>query len=379
MKGTSVLIIGGGTGGHISPGLALYEELKRQGVRALFLSGKRDERFSSLAEVAPGDLFLYRAPAITKNPLKLPFFVLSFLGARSAARGIMKRNAVGAVVGMGGYVSAPALLAARSLGIPVYLCEQNSVPGRVTRLFEKGARRVYGTFQCALKEMNYPDKYRQVGNPLRAKALSSPARDEARRHFNLAHCRRVILAIGGSQGARTINELIFGLKKQFPDEMKHVGIIWSTGDGSYQTWRDRVQEIADGSLYLSPFIEKVGMAYRAADLAICRSGAGVMMEIAAMGLPSIQIPYPFAAMNHQEYNADEFVEAGAAIKIMDADAVPQTVMPVLRDLLASDAKLSRMAEKARGLARSDAAAVIVNDLLADAGITPADRADEKGE
>jgi UDP-N-acetylglucosamine--N-acetylmuramyl-(pentapeptide) pyrophosphoryl-undecaprenol N-acetylglucosamine transferase len=178
----------------------------------------------------------------------------------------------------------------------------------------------------------------------------------------------VILVIGGSQGAVRINELIFGLKKDYPDDLKNVGIIWSTGDFSYQKYKDRVNnEIDEGSIYLSPFIDRVGLAYRAADIALSRSGAGVMMELAAMGVPSIQIPYPHAADNHQDKNADEFVQAGAALKITNEDAVPEKVMPVLHDLLNNPRALRQMSEKAIAVAMVDASETIVNDIVKEIG------------
>ena len=125
--------------------------------------------------------------------------------------------------------------------------------------------------------------------------------------------------------------------------------------------------IDEGSIYLSPFIDRVGLAYRASDIALSRSGAGVMMELAAMGLPSIQIPYPHAADNHQDRNADEFVQAGAAVKISNDDAVPEKVLPVLLDLLNNPRALRRMSDKAMGIAMVNAAETIVNDIMKEIG------------
>lgn len=361
---TSVLIVAGGTGGHISPGISLYQEFRTVGVRALFLSGKRDERFSSLSEVAPEDMHRYRAPSFAKNPVKLLLFPVAFAGAVLSARKIIRKNGVRAVIGMGGYVSAPALMAAKMMKVPLFLCEQNSVPGKVTRFFEKHARMIYGTFQGATAYLKHADRYMRAGNPIRKNVLVDAKKDEAKKAFNLGHCKKVILVIGGSQGAVRINELMFGLKKDYSDELKSVGLIWSTGDFSFQNYRDRINnEIDEGSIYLSPFIDKVGLAYRAADMAISRSGAGVMMELAAMGLPSIQIPYPHAADGHQDKNADEFVKAGASVKIANSDAVPEKVFPVLSELLENPTRISRMSARAREAARPAAAAAVVKSVM----------------
>jgi UDP-N-acetylglucosamine--N-acetylmuramyl-(pentapeptide) pyrophosphoryl-undecaprenol N-acetylglucosamine transferase len=369
MSSTCALIIAGGTGGHISPGLALYEEFRDSGIHALFLSGKRDARFSSLKEVAPDDLNLYPAPSFTKNPVKLAAFPFNFGIAVLRARHLIKKNDIQAVIGMGGYVSAPALVAAILLKKPVYLCEQNSVPGKVTKFFEKYARKIFGTFKVASESMNNPDKYVHAGNPIRKQVLTDARKDEARKAFHLGHARNVVLVIGGSQGALSINELVFGMKKKYPDEMKNVGLIWATGDLSFQRFKERIHaEIEGGSIYLSPYIDQVGLAYRAADVAISRSGAGVMMELAAMGVPSIQIPYPFAAEGHQDRNADEFVKSGAAVKMSNEDAAPDRLLLVLLDLLNNPRALKRMSDRALAIALPDASKIIVEDIVSD--LTP---------
>jgi UDP-N-acetylglucosamine--N-acetylmuramyl-(pentapeptide) pyrophosphoryl-undecaprenol N-acetylglucosamine transferase len=363
-----VLIVAGGTGGHISPGLALYESFREAGVRTLFLSGRRDERFSSLDDVGAESLHFYRPPSFSRNPIKLALFPAGFATAMLYARALIRKNSVKAIIGMGGYVSAPALLTAALMKVPLFLCEQNSVPGKVTKFFEKHAKKIYGTFRGAAEFMKLREKYVLAGNPIRKKVLADAYKEDARKAFHLGHCKKVILVIGGSQGAVRINELIYHIKKDYSDELKNVGVIWSTGDFSYEKYKEKINnEIDAGSIYVSPFIDKVGLAYRAADIAISRSGAGVMMELAAMGVPSIQIPYPHAADNHQDGNADEFVQAGAAVKISDEDAVPEKVMPVLHDLMNNPRALQRMSERALGAAMVDAADTIVKDIMKEIG------------
>ncbi len=364
VEGCRVLIIGGGTGGHISPGIALYHEFIRKGARAFFLTGTRDRRFSLLESIREDELFLYRAPALTRNILKMPLFLLLFSAAVFRARRIMNKMNINAVVGMGGYVSAPALLAARMLKLPLYLCEQNSVPGKVTLLFEKYSKRVFGTFDVSKNYIKFPERYLPAGNPVRRELLEEVSRTEAKKAFHLSHAGKIILLIGGSQGAKRLNELILCLKKEYPQDFEDTGIIWSTGSLSYDKLKELVHsEMDEGSIYLSPYIKDVGKAYRAADIAISRAGAGVMMELAATGIPSILVPYPFAASNHQEINADEFVRAGAAVKILDSDAVAEKVAPVLRELLGNRRNLGRMSEKASAVSRKNAAEIIVKEIM----------------
>lgn len=363
MKQNNVLIVAGGTGGHISPGIALYEEFKARGCQVTFLSGKRDARFTYLKEIGD-DLVLYGAPSFSKNPVKLLFFPLRFWFAVMKSKRLLKKRGIGAVIGMGGYVSAPLLYAARKRGVDLYLCEQNSVPGKVTRYFSRYAKGIFSTFEITKSFLKFSDGFMCVGNPIRKKVFVVEGKENAKAAFNLKHCRKVILAIGGSQGALRINELMLGLKKEFPDEFRNIGIIWSTGDGQYGEYKQRVHdEIDEGSIFLSPFINNVGLAYLASDIAVSRAGSGVMMELAAMGLPSLLIPYPFAADNHQDLNADEFEKQGAALKIMNSDAQPAKVAPALFGLLNHGAKLDRMRQCALAAAKKNAAADIADAVL----------------
>ncbi len=362
----AVLIVGGGTGGHISPGIALYEEFREAGVRAFFLAGRNDARFSSLKDVAADDLLLYSAPPLSRNILKLLVFPLRFAAAVMRVRRVIRKNGIDAVIGMGGYVSAPALIAAGSCGAPLYLCEQNTVPGRVTSFFVKRAAAVFTTFEetAGYVKEEYRAKLITLGNPIRKKVFTQIDREGARRHFNMKHCRQVLLAIGGSQGAQAINELLLGLRRKYPDDFLGLGIIWSTGDLSYLRYKEEIQSAgAQGSVYLSPFIDEVGIAYKACDIAISRAGSGVMVELAAMGVPSILIPFPFAAMDHQDKNADSFVAAGASIKIANKDATPERVGPALFEMLHNPTQLQRMAAKAMEAARPHAARDIAKSII----------------
>ncbi len=357
----NILIIGGGTGGHISPGIALYEKLKEDGgMNPVFLTGITDMRFSSLTEIEEDKLYTYNPPALTKNPFKIPFFIIKFLRAVFRSLKIMKKNRIDAVVGMGGYASAPALVAAKLKKTPIFLCEQNSVPGKVTVKMEKYCCKVFATFAESLEYLKMPEKFIQAGNPIRNNVLAQVSRDEAKKAFHLGHCEKVLFVVGGSQGAVRLNQLILGLKKNYPREFKNIGVIWSTGDYSFAEYKEKLQNEPDaGSIYISPYIKRVGKAYRACDICISRSGAGVMMELAAAGIPSILIPYPFAADNHQDKNADAFVNAGAALKIMDQDAIPEKVAPILFDLLGNGKKLKAMSDCAKNAAKNDAADIIV--------------------
>jgi UDP-N-acetylglucosamine--N-acetylmuramyl-(pentapeptide) pyrophosphoryl-undecaprenol N-acetylglucosamine transferase len=208
-----------------------------------------------------------------------------------------------------------------------------------------------------------PEKYLHCGNPIRNNILVETPKREAKKFFNLGHCDKIILVIGGSQGALRLNNLVLGLKKNYPREFKNIGIIWSTGEYSYEEFQYKSQnEIEAGSIFMSPYIKKIGKAYSACDIAISRSGAGVMMELAAAGVPSILIPYPHAAMDHQSKNADSFVSAGAAVVIKDNDARAERVGPVLFDLLNNPRRLKTMSTCAKSVARIEAEDIIADKI-----------------
>lgn len=356
MDTLKLAIAGGGTGGHISPGVALYEELRSMDAEVLYIASKRDTRFETLDAIEEGDLLRYAGPQFTKNPIKLPLFIFRFATSVLKSLRYFRKRKITAVVGMGGYVSAPALAAAWISSRMIYLCEQNTVPGMVTRLFEKRAGAVFATFEKQQDYMKMPEKMVYTGNPTRVSTRTQISQAEARRSFNLSHVRHVVLIIGGSQGAASMNELVYKMKETYSSELRDVGFIWSTGSFSYEKYRDALNtSLNDGSIYLSPFISRVGDAYQAADIAISRSGAGVMMELAQAALPSILIPFPHAAMDHQRINAQVFADAGASFLLDQKSATPEILFTMLQELIYNGRKRSEMSDRARAASIPDAA------------------------
>jgi UDP-N-acetylglucosamine--N-acetylmuramyl-(pentapeptide) pyrophosphoryl-undecaprenol N-acetylglucosamine transferase len=365
MKGT-VLISGGGTGGHIMPGIALYEEFKSQGYNPILLVGTDDVKFSSLNTVE--NVQTYNAPTMWKNIFNLPAFTIRFIVALTWTMRFITKNDVAAVIGMGGYVSAPSLVAALLKKIPVYLCEQNVVPGMVTSFFAKKAKAIFTTFEAtaAYFDIEMAHSIIHAGNPLRKHLLKQVEKEAALKRFNMMHCKKVILVIGGSQGALKLNELMYDMLTQFPESFTDTGIIWSTGTYSYEQFKEKLQNVTHrASIFLAPYILDVENSYAACDIAISRAGAGVLMELAAWGVPALLIPYPYAAKDHQKKNALEFVKAGAAELVENSEAKAQNVAPVLFDLLDNETLLARMSAKAKSLARINAAQDIVNFIAKD--------------
>jgi UDP-N-acetylglucosamine--N-acetylmuramyl-(pentapeptide) pyrophosphoryl-undecaprenol N-acetylglucosamine transferase len=370
MDNLSVLITGGGTGGHIFPGISLYEEFKDKKIKASLLIGKKDVSFTPLSKISKKEIHVYNAPSFTKNIFIMPFFLINFLKAVFKAARLLKKLKIDSVIGMGGYVSAPALAAAGILKIPVFLCEQNSVPGKVTLLFASKAKKIFTSFTITKEYLKESLRYKVIhaGNPIRKVIFTKAGREEAKKYFHLGHCKKVILIIGGSQGALQINELFLEIKKMYSHELKDTGAIWITGDFSYKKIQEELGRLGtDGSTYLSSFVEEVGLAYKASNLAVSRSGAGGVLEFASVGLPSVLIPYPYAADNHQEKNADAFELAGASVKIRKDEAEPEKLGGIIIDLLSNQNQLSRMSVKAKSLAKINAAKDIVETIVREMG------------
>jgi UDP-N-acetylglucosamine--N-acetylmuramyl-(pentapeptide) pyrophosphoryl-undecaprenol N-acetylglucosamine transferase len=272
------------------------------------------------------------------------------------------------VLGTGGYVSGPVSLAAVLLGRRLVLQEQNSVPGLTNRLLARIADQVHLSFTESRAYFARKDNLRITGNPVRSFILGGE-RDVALRHFELAEGRPTVFVFGGSRGARRINEAALEAMRRLQGRVD-VQFILQTGREGFE---DAQKRVTDEKLpaRVMPFLREIHLAYAAADLLVCRSGAMTLAELAACGTPAILIPYPFAAHNHQEINAANLVERGAATLILDSDLTGERLAKEIAHLLADRQLLRRMSAHARTFARLDAAERLVHSLEALAGgVTP---------
>jgi UDP-N-acetylglucosamine--N-acetylmuramyl-(pentapeptide) pyrophosphoryl-undecaprenol N-acetylglucosamine transferase len=268
------------------------------------------------------------------------------------------------VLGTGGYVSGPVSLAAVLLGRRLVLQEQNSVPGLTNRLLARIADQVHLSFTESRAYFARKDNLRITGNPVRNFILGGE-RDVAVRHFGLVDGRPTVFVFGGSRGARRINEAAIDAMRRLRGRVD-VQFILQTGREGFDEAQKRV---TDESLpaRVMPFLREIHLAYATADLLVCRSGAMTLAELAACGTPAILIPYPFAAHNHQEINASNLVERGAATLIPDGELTGERLAKEIAHLLSDRQLLRRMSAHARTFARLDAAERLVRSLEALAG------------
>jgi UDP-N-acetylglucosamine--N-acetylmuramyl-(pentapeptide) pyrophosphoryl-undecaprenol N-acetylglucosamine transferase len=357
-----ILIAGGGTGGHVYPGIAVAEEIVRQrrDAEVLFVGGSRGLE----AQAVPAAGFTLRRIATAGFPRRewwrWPGAVLVNMVGFVQALWIVLTVRPGAVLGTGGYVSGPVSLAAKLLGRPLLLQEQNSIPGLTNRWLARIADEVHLSFLEARSYFVRKDHLKVTGNPVRAH-LQDTDRESALREFALVAGRPVVFVFGGSRGARRINEAAVDMMRRLKGRMD-VQFILQTGREDF----DRVQaqvEAEELPVAVLPFVSNIHQAYAVADLIVCRAGAMTLAEIAVCGRPAILVPYPFAAHNHQEVNASNLVDRGAAVMIRDEELTGERLAKEVAHLLADRQGLSRMSANARLFARPDAAARLARSLV----------------
>ena len=335
-----LLVMAGGTGGHVFPAIAVARELQQQGWEICWL-GTKDRMEADLVPKHGIPIEFIQISGLkgkgVKALLTAPF---SILRAGLQAYKIIKKFKPDAVLGMGGYVSGPGGIAAKLCGVPVILHEQNAVAGLTNVLLSKNSRRVLQAFPNAFPNAEV------VGNPVRQDLfkMEAPEQRFAERDYPIN-----ILVMGGSQGAQVINQTVPEVAKMLGNQ---VFISHQVGKGKLAG----VEEVyhATGNGVASEFIDDMKAAYEWADLVICRSGALTVCEIAAAGLPAIFVP--FQHKDRQQFlNAEYLVEAGAAYVIEQPEFTPEKLLAVLEPLIADRTKLSEMAIKARAKATPTAA------------------------
>ena len=362
MSGRRIIIAGGGTGGHIFPALSIAHALRsaEPDVQILFVGAKGRMEMEKVPEagypIEGLDIAGFDRQALWKN-ITLPFRLLQSF---RQVKGITARFRPQAVVGVGGYSSFPMLRYAQSKGIPTFIHESNSYAGKSNILLGRRATRVFTATEGM--ERYFPaDRITVTGNPVRRDiAQSSLTREEGIRHFGLDPAKTTILAMGGSLGAKSINESVeTGLGTM---ASKGLQLIWQTG----MAFAPRAEASACGmtGVWTSAFIREMPQAYAAADLVVSRSGAMSVTEISVTAKPSVLVPYPLAAEDHQTFNARVLSDRGAAVLVPDAQAAERLVAEVVA--LAMDGERRReMGRLAGSGAVRDADVRIAGRILAE--------------
>jgi UDP-N-acetylglucosamine--N-acetylmuramyl-(pentapeptide) pyrophosphoryl-undecaprenol N-acetylglucosamine transferase len=360
--GLRLVFAGGGTGGHLYPAIAIAEEVRKRRPEAEITFIGTEQSLESRVVPARG----YRFASITVSGFRRAFSLRNVLIAGKLVSGIVQSFRLlralrpDVVIGTGGYVCGPPVYAASLLGIPTLIQEQNSYPGVTTRLLAGRVREVHITFERTRDYLRRTDGVFLTGNPVRAE-IGRADRRAATSALGLEASMLTVLVFGGSQGAASINNAVLGI---LPGLVSlGVQVVWLTGGGEYERVCGivRARGIAGiDRVKIFPYVEQMQNVYGVADIAVCRAGATTIAELMCVGVPSVLIPYPRAAADHQTENAKALAEAGAAVVLRDSD-VSQRLLAVLGDLVMDQARRRLMGERARALGAPRAA-----ELLAEA-------------
>lgn len=349
-----VAIAGGGTGGHLFPGIALAGEfcIRNPLSRVFFIGAGRPFEKKTLDRAG----YPYHVIAIEgikgKGPMSGIRTLIKIPAALSRSVGILAEISAELVVAVGGYAAGPVAVAAWLKGIPVVLCEQNTIPGITNRLLFPIARRIFVSFENTRGRID-PAKKRITGNPVRPEILAQAGVEKDR------DSTFTVLVVGGSQGAHAIN-------RAFIDALPHlrhghrIRILHQTGAED----RDQVAAVYQNAgikAEVNDFFHDMASRYCQADLVVCRAGATTVAELTALGKAALLIPYPFAADNHQEHNARALVDRGAAQMMLQDNLSGATLAERLDQLAAAPGQLAAMASRARRLGNPGAARTIVDE------------------
>ena len=355
-----VVISGGGTGGHIFPAIAIADALKRRFPEAdiLFIGAKGRMEMERVPKAGYPIEGLWIS-GFTKDlsALSLPFKLISSL---SKARRILKRFQPDVVVGVGGFASGPTLKAANWLGIPTVIQEQNSYPGKTNRNVGKKAKAICVAYDH-LDQWFPAEKIHFTGNPLRANITLNGTREEAAEYFHLDPTKPVALLVGGSQGALGINKGISAQLAAFKDS--DLQLIWQTGKFYLEQAQQEVKSLGlEEQVKPTVFIDRMDLAYGLADVVISRAGAMSISELALVQKPVIFVPLPTAAEDHQTKNAQQLVDAEAALMVRNADTEKELISTLFR--LKDDRELqTKLSTNIGKFARPNAADDIVEQII----------------
>lgn len=368
-KKYTYFITGGGTGGHIYPAVAVADELVARGEKVYYVGNPKNLEFDIVSQKG----FEFLPVMVHGMPRKAGFALLkwglelSFAVFKSVVYILKYRP--DAVFGTGGYVSAPALLAAKLTKTPFMMHDCDAKPGLVTRKLAPMASCVSLAFDCAKKEIRNKECLIS-GNPIR-KTFKTLSKTEARTNLGLKD-KFTLCIMGGSQGARAINDGAVEILKKFSKE-NDIQIIFQTGKKNFERVIEQLIKIypeyeSDKNLIVKPYFEDMVTVLKASDIAISRSGSLSLSELCASGIASILVPYPHAAADHQRKNARYMEEQGAALYLEDKDVNEDSLSQLIDSLISEQDKFNSLQQKALALAKYDSVDMICDKLLAIVGV-----------
>jgi UDP-N-acetylglucosamine--N-acetylmuramyl-(pentapeptide) pyrophosphoryl-undecaprenol N-acetylglucosamine transferase len=356
-----VIISGGGTGGHIFPAVAIANALKKINAQTEILFVGANGRMEMEKVPAAG----YKIEGLDISGIQRKFSLQNFLLPLKVIKSVLKARAIvknfkpDVAVGVGGYASGPLLFAATGMKVPALIQEQNSFAGVTNKLLAKRVQRICVAYDGM--EKYFPaEKIMMTGNPVRENMVEIKGkREEALRFFGLDQNKKTVLVIGGSLGARTINQSIEAGIDAFAKS--GVQLIWQTGKAFYPQAQKRTAELKANGIGAYDFIQRMDLAYAAADVVISRAGASSVSELALVAKPAILVPSPNVAEDHQTKNALSLVNKEAAILVKDAEASAQLMQKCL-ELINDQGQQNKLVQNITKLALKDSAMIIAEEV-----------------
>ncbi len=362
-KPVRIILSGGGTAGHIHPAVAVAERIEAyygKDAEVLFVGAKGKMEMDKVSKLGYNIVGLpitgFQRRFTFKN-LLLPFKILASL---YLARRIVRRFRPQIVLGFGGYASAPIIKAAQTKSIATMIWEGNSFAGMANKLIGKNVQRVFVAYDN-MDRFFEKEKIVLSGNPLRCDFSSLNGKEtEADKYFGFDQKRPTLLVTGGSLGTRTFNEAILKYFDKIVENSSY-NVIWQTGSYYYEQIKSKVGDRKHPNIWISPFIDRMDYAYALADLTVGRAGASTISELALINMPSIIIPSPNVADDHQRKNAISLVERNAVVMIEDKDAI-ENLIPEAEKVLFDEKALRTLKNNIEYFAQSNSADIILNEL-----------------
>ena len=360
-----VIMSGGGTGGHIYPAIAIADKIKdrRPDAEILFVGTERGLE-KALVPQSGHQIRFITASGFNRKKMLKNFKTLSDLGrGLSEAKAIIKEFKPDVVIGTGGYVCGPVAKAAHSLGVRVFIHEQNAFPGLTNRLLEKHAEKIFLGFEEAGAHFKKKDKLVFSGNPVREDFFKTD-KESARAKLGVGNDSFIVLSFGGSQGAAKLNEVMAEVAAVLSG-IENVTLFFATGRFYYDSVVYRLQE--DGTdlgknIYVLPYLDEMEQYLAACDVVVSRAGALTVSEITVCGKPAILVPSPNVTGNHQHFNAKALADRGGAVLMEEKDLTAGELIKTLTGMKNDCGQLAKMAAASRGAARSGAADVICENI-----------------
>ncbi|MEK3731126.1 MULTISPECIES: undecaprenyldiphospho-muramoylpentapeptide beta-N-acetylglucosaminyltransferase [Paenibacillus] len=360
-----VVLTGGGTGGHIYPAVAIARQCEAEELTSqfLYIGGKRGLE----SKLVPQENLPFESIDITgfRRSLSLENVrtIMRFFKGVSRSKKLLSDFKPDIVIGTGGYVCGPVVYAAAKLGIPTLIHEQNAIPGLTNQFLSRYADTVAVSFEGSEKAFPKAKRAIYTGNP-RATTVMSANRERGFASLGIPSDSPIVLVVGGSRGARAINEAMKGMAAMI-DRLPGVHFVFVTGETYFEGTREAIRSelgTMPNHLHIVPYISNMPEVLAATSLIINRAGASFLAEITSLGIPSILIPSPNVTNNHQEANARQLEEAGASRMILEKDLTAERLFGQIEDIMKSGDVLGAMTEASRKLGKPDSAAVIVEEI-----------------